>query len=227
MKNRIRAAAFCAATALSTGAAMADVTFSSSTGPDPLSGIISDVMGVEVSSLATVSGTRIQRIGAPFVSQGRTGAGSTGNDPRVMDAGQLAAMGPSRGNGEWRCLTEALYFEARGEEVRGQYAVAEVILNRVDNANYPNTICGVVNQGTGRQYACQFTYTCDGNPEVIHDRDAWHRLGHISRIMMNGAPRDLTDGATHYHATWVNPRWARTYPRTAQYGVHIFYRQQY
>ena len=177
------------------------------------------LMGVEASSLAGLSRDRIRRIGAPY-----TGSGA---DTRVMTVAELDSMGRARGNAQWRCLTEALYFEARGETVEGQYAVAEVILNRVENANYPGTICDVVNQGTGRRYACQFTYTCDGIPEVVTDRRAWNRLGHIARIMMDGAPRDLTRGATHYHADWVNPNWARVYPRTARYGQHIFYRQQY
>ena len=124
-------------------------------------------------------------------------------------------------------MTEALYFEARGETIVGQYAVAEVILNRVESASYPASICGVVHQGTGRRYACQFTYTCDGVPELISDQQAWHRAGQIAHIMMEDAPRSLTAGATHYHAARVNPRWARVYPRTSQIGAHIFYRQQY
>jgi spore germination cell wall hydrolase CwlJ-like protein len=76
----------------------------------------------------------------------------------------------------------------------------------------------VVNEGTGRRFACQFTYTCDGRPEEMTDERALHRLGHIARIMLDGAPRDLTGGATHYHADWVNPRWAastRARPNTA------------
>jgi len=202
-------------------AASADVTASSSTGPS-LGSTLGNLMGVEAQSLASVSGSRVRELAAPFTPRGRGG-----DDPRVMDVSRFDSLRPARGNRQWECLTEALYFEARGEEPIGQYAVAEVILNRVDHANYPDTICGVVNQGTGRQFACQFTYTCDGRPETVDDETAWHRLGHIARIMMDGAPRDLTEGATHYHATWVNPRWARMYPRTAHYGVHIFYRQQY
>ena len=131
------------------------------------------------------------------------------------------------GDRQWRCLAEALYFEARSETLPGQYAVAEVILNRVDNPRYPNTVCDVINQGTGQQFACQFSYTCDGLHETIGDPNAWHRVGHVARIMINGAPRDLTHGATHYHTMRVRPRWASVYPQTARYGVHVFYRQQY
>ncbi|UZD91426.1 cell wall hydrolase [Cognatishimia activa] len=128
------------------------------------------------------------------------------------------------GDEQWACLAQALYFEARGESVRGQFAVAEVILNRVDSVQFPNTLCKVIHQGTGRKYACQFTYTCDGNPEVIHEKAAYQRVGKIAKLMIDGAPRDLTDGATYYHTKAVNPRWARKFARTTTIGVHHFYR---
>ncbi|WP_135501829.1 cell wall hydrolase [Roseovarius aestuariivivens] len=136
----------------------------------------------------------------------------------------LARQNVKPGGKEWRCLAEALYFEARGESVKGQFAVAEVILNRVDSAEYPDTVCGVINQGTGRKYQCQFTYTCDGYKEVISEPRAYKRVGKVAAIMLSDAPRDLTDGATHYHTKAVNPRWARKFPRTATIGVHHFYR---
>jgi spore germination cell wall hydrolase CwlJ-like protein len=109
--------------------------------------------------------------------------------------------------------------------VRGMFAVGEVIMNRVDSARYPNTLCGVINQGTGRKFACQFTYTCDGNAEVIHEPAAWAKVGKVARLLVDGAPRQLTDGATHYHTRAVNPRWARVFPRTTTIGSHHFYRQ--
>lgn len=136
----------------------------------------------------------------------------------------LAGLPAAKGNSEWRCLAEALYFEARGETVKGQFAVAEVIMNRVDSAIYPDTICGVVHQGTGRKYGCQFTYTCDGIPENITEKLAFAQVGKVAKLMVNGAPRVLTEGATHYHTTAVKPRWARKFPRTARIGVHLFYR---
>ncbi len=130
-----------------------------------------------------------------------------------------------KGGPEWRCLAEALYFEARGESVRGQFAVAEVILNRVDDPSYPDTVCGVIHQGTGRKYQCQFTYTCDGHPDTIHEKEAFRQVGKVARLMVDGAPRRLTSGATHYHTRAVSPRWARHFPRTTTIGVHHFYRQ--
>ncbi len=128
------------------------------------------------------------------------------------------------GGKEWKCLTEALYFEARGESVKGQFAVAEVILNRVKSRRFPNSICGVVNQGTGKLHQCQFSYTCDGKSEAVHENRAYVRVGKIARILMDGAPRNLVLGATYYHATSVRPRWARVFKRTATIGSHYFYR---
>lgn len=125
---------------------------------------------------------------------------------------------------EWACLAEAIYFEARGESVKGQFAVAEVILNRVDSAEFPDSICKVVNQGTGRKYACQFTYTCDGMPEKINEPRAFDRVAMVAHLMTEGADRALTDGATHYHTKSVNPNWSRVFPRTATIGYHHFYR---
>ncbi|QIE47514.1 cell wall hydrolase [Pseudohalocynthiibacter aestuariivivens] len=137
----------------------------------------------------------------------------------------IDAQKPVKGNAEWRCLSEALYFEARGESVKGQFAVAEVILNRVDSPNYPNTICGVIKQGTGRKFQCQFTYTCDGHKEVIAEPRAFERVGKIAKIMTKADERPLTKGATHYHTRAVSPRWSRVFARTATIGVHHFYRQ--
>jgi spore germination cell wall hydrolase CwlJ-like protein len=102
--------------------------------------------------------------------------------------------------------------------------VAEVIMNRVASSAYPDTVCGVVNQGTGRKFQCQFTYTCDGLAEVINEKSAYERLKKIAHLMVNGGPRKLTAGATHYHTKAVYPRWARKFPRTATIGVHRFYR---
>lgn len=137
----------------------------------------------------------------------------------------LAALPPASGGSEWECLAEALYFEARGETVRGLFAVGEVILNRVDSSLYPGSVCAVVNQGTGALYACQFTYTCDGYSDVIREPEAYTRVGKVARLLLDGADRGLTDGATHYHTRAVSPSWARRFPMTAQIGSHLFYRQ--
>lgn len=134
-------------------------------------------------------------------------------DPQAKSAGDV----------QWQCLTEALYFESRGEKVEGQFAVAEVILNRVDSPAYPNTICGVIDQGNAR--GCQFSYNCDGKPELIRDDLAADLAARIARVMIDGAPRLLTEGATHFHTDAVNPRWSNVFEQTASIGRHMFYRQ--
>lgn len=145
-------------------------------------------------------------------------------DP-LYSSKRLAAMPSPRGGKEWQCLTEALYFEARGETLKGIFGVAEVILNRVDDRRYPSSVCKVVNQGTGQRYRCQFTYTCDGRPEHMRDDRAHDVVGKIAKLMIDGAPRRLTKGATHYHTKSVNPNWAKVFPRTATIGYHHFYRE--
>lgn len=211
-----------AAFGLGAAGAGAETTKSTSNvGPGAVGIQLSALMQTERQALISASGARLASISAPY-----SGA-ATGGLRRTFDRAELAKMPKATGNAQWRCLAEALYFEARGETLKGQFAVAEVILNRVDMPNYPDTVCGVINQGTGRKYACQFTYTCDGIPEHIGEPRAWERVGKVARIMLDGAPRDLTKQASHYHTTAVNPRWARVYPRTARIGTHIFYRQQY
>jgi spore germination cell wall hydrolase CwlJ-like protein len=145
--------------------------------------------------------------------------------PRIhYDRAFLAGLPTASGDAQWRCLTEALYFEARGESTRGIFAVAEVILNRVDSRRFPGSICGVVNQGTGERYRCQFTYTCDGLAERVREPRAWTRVGKVARLMIDGAPRTLTEGATHYHTRAVDPNWSRVFARVSTIGEHHFYR---
>ncbi len=132
---------------------------------------------------------------------------------------------PASGDSEWACLAEALYFEARGENLKGQMAVAEVILNRVQSQRYPNTVCRVISQGASRRNACQFSFKCDGRPERFSERFAYERVGKVARVMLDGRDRDLTDGATHYHTIRVQPGWSRRLEQTVQIGDHIFYRR--
>ncbi len=137
----------------------------------------------------------------------------------------LSALPVAKGGKEWSCLSEALYFEARGETARGMFGVAEVILNRVDDPRYPDSVCGVINQGTGAKFRCQFTYTCDGRPEHMQNDKARAIVGKVAKIMLDGAPRTLTSGATHYHTKAVRPKWSKVFPRTTTIGYHHFYRQ--
>lgn len=126
------------------------------------------------------------------------------------------------GDAQWECLTQAIYFEARGESLEGQIAVAEVILNRADSPLYPRTVCGVVKQRGGG--GCQFSYVCRGTTKM-REKTARDLAGRIARAMLDGAPRVLTDGATHFHTRGVKPSWSKRFAKTAAIGSHLFYRQ--
>lgn len=128
------------------------------------------------------------------------------------------------GADDWACLSQALYFEARGESVKGQFAVGEVILNRADSDRFPGTVCAVIDQGTGKKYQCQFSFKCDGLKEVIHEKQAFEDVSKVARAILDAHSRPLTDGATFYHTKAVNPNWARKFTRTTTIGVHHFYR---
>lgn len=216
MGNGFFAAAACAATLVfgATAPAQAD---------DVLAARLGALLGQERAAIQQVPDARLAALTAVPPASARDIP--TAPDVITYDVAFLSNQPAASGGEQWRCLAEALYFEARGESVRGMFAVGEVIMNRVDNARFPNTLCGVINQGTGRQFACQFTYTCDGAAEVIHEPAAWARVGKVARLLIDGAPRTLTDGATHYHTRAVNPRWARVFPRTTTIGSHHFYRQ--
>ena len=144
----------------------------------------------------------------------------------IYSKSYLASVPSKDGGKQWRCLAEALYFEARSEAVIGQFAVAEVILNRVDSSRFPDSICGVVLQGSGNgKYRCQFTYTCDGKLEVINEKKAWASVGKVANLAIAMDKRPLTHGATYYHTNYVSPSWSKKFPRTATYGAHHFYAQ--
>lgn len=183
------------------------------TGPALADAPVTRLMDQETRALRALSGDRI----AGYFSQPEIGI--------EYSRDWLARQQVGDGNAQSRCLAEALYFEARGESVRGQVAVAEVILNRVDSPAFPDSVCDVVHQGTGRKFQCQFTYTCDGHADTIANKAAFAQVTKLARLMVQGAPRRLTDGATHYHTSAVAPRWARVFPHTATIGVHRFYRQ--
>lgn len=192
---------------LAATAAMAEVA----TGPEML---LKKLLGSERAARAGLGQGRIARLASVAPVPGDT----------LHSDGWLATRPVASGGKQWQCLSQALYFEARGESAAGLFAVAEVILNRVDSPRFPDSVCGVVNQGTGRKFACQFTFTCDGRPEDVSDKRAWARVGKVARVMLDGAPRTLTDGALYYHTNSVSPSWSRKMDRTASIGVHRFYR---
>jgi spore germination cell wall hydrolase CwlJ-like protein len=124
-----------------------------------------------------------------------------------------------------KCLAEAVYFEARGEAVRGQMAVAQVVMNRAFSGFYPSTVCGVVYQSKYRHTVCQFTFACESNTEVIREPDMWERAKKIAKATLDGLVWLPEVGkSTHYHAYYVHPSWVGEMKKLYRYGVHTFYR---
>lgn len=126
---------------------------------------------------------------------------------------------------ELRCMATAVYFEARGETVRGQVAVGQVIMTRVRSNFYPNTICGVVFQGQWNRNACQFSFACDGQTDAPKEPRQWKTALDVARDVISGKAflPEIAE-ATHYHAVYVHPDWIKDVKRIKQIGVHIFYK---
>lgn len=123
-----------------------------------------------------------------------------------------------------RCLTQAVYYEAALEPRNGQEGVAQVVLNRVRDPNFPASVCGVVYQGAERVTGCQFSFTCDGSLARAPVAWAWNRAQDVAQAALNGFVADWVGTATHYHADYVHPWWAPTLTKVNQIGAHIFYR---
>lgn len=123
-----------------------------------------------------------------------------------------------------RCLTQAVYYEAALEPTEGQEAVAQVVLNRVRDPNYANTVCGVVYEGAERTTGCQFSFTCDGALSQGPVAWAWDRARRVAERALAGHVSAAVGTATHYHADYVRPWWAPTLNKLTQIGAHIFYR---
>ena len=159
---------------------------------------------------------------------------------------QLDELYSEENRPELYCLAQNVYFEAKSEPLAGQYAVADVVLNRVQDTRYPNTICEVVREGPikeswkTRQHKdlapkeriyhpiknrCQFSWYCDGKADTVRDNDAWRRAQIVAyKILHTEKMRGITEGATHYHADYVSPAWAKSIQLVGSISTHIFYR---
>lgn len=140
---------------------------------------------------------------------------------------------------DFDCMVEAIYYEAGNQSFIGKMAVAQVILNRVRSNHYPNTICNVVHQGPVSQWwldnygkvvpikhKCQFSYYCDGKEEVPYQGKSWNdSVLSAMMIIDNSFLKDITDGATHYHADYVSPYWSKKLTRTVTIDNHLFFKQ--
>ncbi len=136
--------------------------------------------------------------------------------PRTVDDSARAAD----------CLTAAVYYEARSQSVDGQRAVAQVVLNRVRDRAFPNTVCGVVYQGSQRRTGCQFSFTCDGSMNRPREPGAWDRARAVADAALSGSVYAAVGAATSFHTTSILPWWASSLARITTIGQHIFYRWQ-
>ena len=132
---------------------------------------------------------------------------------------------------ELYCLALNIYHESRGDSLAGRYAVADVVLNRVKDIRYPNTICEVVYQGQktadGRMIRnrCQFSWYCDGKADNTPNAEMWRQSQAIAyQIVVLGTFRGITEGSTHYHATYVDPSWNKQMDDIGRIGAHLFFR---
>ncbi|MEQ7154009.1 cell wall hydrolase [Brevundimonas aurifodinae] len=164
--------------------------------------------------------------------------GASGRDAQRLNAAMPAAMGalrparpfvfdpatPADRARALRCLTQGIYYEAALESTKGQEAVAQVILNRVRDPNYANSVCGVVFEGAERVTGCQFSFTCDGSLSQQPVAWAWNRARVVAERALAGHVAADVGTATHYHADYVHPWWSPTLAKITQIGAHIFYR---
>jgi hypothetical protein len=126
------------------------------------------------------------------------------------------------GTDDVTCLTQAVYYESRGEPLEGQEGVAQVVMNRTHSARYPGSVCGVVFQRSGGG-TCQFTFACDGSMDRLIQPSAWDKAKSIATQALGGFVYKPLESATHYHASWMTPYWAPTLTRIQQVGGQIFY----
>ena len=135
------------------------------------------------------------------------------------------------------CLALNTYHEAKNQSLVGQIATAQVVMNRVEDNRFPNTICEVVKEGPTRpswedpdkeypiKHRCQFSWYCDGKDDTPKNEKAWRKAQDVAFLVLyNKIQLDVTEGATHNHATYVRPSWAKTKNRTTRIEKHIFYR---
>jgi len=150
---------------------------------------------------------------------------AAGPEPAVAP-GAAADRPPAktRRRADLECLTEAVYYEARGESPRGQAAVAQVVLNRVKHPAFPKTVCAVVFQGAGRRSGCQFSFACDGSMRRGREAMAWNRARKVATRALAGAALADIGSATHFHTTGVAPAWGPQMLRVAMVGTHVFYK---
>ncbi|HEY2658952.1 MAG TPA: cell wall hydrolase [Caulobacteraceae bacterium] len=179
-------------------------------------------------SLRVTSPTALAASAAPA-------APASGQRPNVMRASFTPAKNPAarpfrfasgdalQSARDLDCLSDAVYYEARGETAAGQAAVAQVVLNRVRHPGFPKSVCGVVFQGVSGD-GCQFSFACDGSMHRPKESEAWRNAEHIAARALTGFVMPSVGNATHFHVVGVDPGWGPRLLKVAQVGLHVFYR---
>jgi spore germination cell wall hydrolase CwlJ-like protein len=175
---------------------------------------------------AAADATPVEIAAAPVSRMPFENTPDPARSPHPFDPPRYAdLLDPDKISREQKCLAEAVYFEARSESAEGQAAVAQVILNRVRSGLYPASVCGVVYQNRHRHLACQFTFACEGKSLRIADAESWETAKRVAREVTEGTTYLAeVGGATHYHADYVRPNWARRLKKMDVIGRHIFYK---
>ena len=165
---------------------------------------------------------------------GNTRSETAMNDTEAFGSNQLYTADT---HPEEFCLAQNIYYESRTDNLAGQAAVADVVLNRVNDRRYPATICEVVKEGPISKWwkeeknkevpvrdRCQFSWYCDGKPDDQPEGNKWKKAQELAYKMIHqDYMRGISEGATHYHATYVNPKWNRNMHLIGRIGLHIFY----
>ena len=162
---------------------------------------------------------RLEKLRTPAAGSDLRRVSATTDAARPFRLG--GALDQSR---DLECLTQAAYYEARGEGRDGMQAVAQVVLNRARHSAFPNTVCGVVYQGANRRTGCQFSFTCNGSMRGAVNRTAWNRARDVASQALSGQVYAAVGNATHFHTTGVSPGWRNRLVRVNQVGTHLFYR---
>ena len=195
----------------------------------------------DVETRPVVSGTEQLSLRGPLPAPGAVLTHSAGGAEKVSVALPPPAPEPVRpaaavrkvaaakpfhaaGASDLECLTQAVYFEARGEGAAGQAAVAQVVLNRVRHPSFPRSVCAVVFQGANRRKGCQFSFACNGAMKARRESAAWRQARQVASRALSGAVMAEVGSATHFHTTHVSPSWGPQLSRVTQVGLHVFYR---
>ncbi|WP_349320313.1 cell wall hydrolase [Asticcacaulis sp. MM231] len=197
------------------------------------SGTENTLLAQNLTTIRTSSDMRSQRYLPGSMSDANSGAAvvrtsldtsapvNTLSTPAVRAAAAMNFKAATRSDSD--CLTQAVYYEARGEGTDGMRAVAQVILNRVRHPAYPKSICGVVYQGAAQRISCQFSFVCNGAMGAPVETSAWRRAKKVSEAALAGYVMPSVGTSTSFHTTGVTPGWSGTMERVAQIGTHIFY----